>query len=64
MQFCEAYGSDVTTWTGFSLLRDIRELRVTCYVAQLAAEHERYVGKATTATVAAHTLLRTCLTGT
>jgi Ser/Thr protein kinase RdoA (MazF antagonist) len=45
-QFCEAYGFDVTTWDGFNVLRDIRELRVTCYVAQLAAEHERYAPEA------------------
>jgi hypothetical protein len=36
-QFCDAYGSDVTKWADFSLLRDIRELRMTCYVAQQAA---------------------------
>jgi hypothetical protein len=41
-QFCDTYGSDVTTWAGFNTLRDIRELRVTCYVAQLAAEHPRF----------------------
>jgi aminoglycoside phosphotransferase len=35
--FCDAYGCDVTAWDGFAVLRDIRELRVTCYVTQLAA---------------------------
>lgn len=31
--YCQAYGRDVTQWEGFDLLRDIRELRVTCYAA-------------------------------
>jgi aminoglycoside phosphotransferase len=34
--FCDAYGTDVTMWAGFSLFRDIREMRMTCYVAQQA----------------------------
>lgn len=37
-QFCDVYGQDVTDWADFHLLRDIRELRVTCYAAQQAAE--------------------------
>lgn len=37
--FCQRYGHDVTAWAGFELLRDIRELRMTSYVAQRAAEH-------------------------
>lgn len=37
--FCDRYGHDVTTWVGFTLLRDIRELRMTCYLAQHAAEY-------------------------
>lgn len=37
--FCSHYGHDVTDWAGFALLRDIRELRMTCYVAQHATEH-------------------------
>ncbi|MDX8053810.1 aminoglycoside phosphotransferase family protein [Lentzea sp. BCCO 10_0798] len=37
--FCRRYGHDVTTWPGFALLRDIREFRMTCYIAQRAAEH-------------------------
>ena len=45
-QFCDAYGQDVTSWHGFPVLRDIRELRVTCYVAQQAAEHSRLAGEA------------------
>jgi len=40
-QFSDAYGFDVTNWHGFALLRDIRELRMTCYAAQQAAAHER-----------------------
>ncbi|MGH3776699.1 MAG: phosphotransferase enzyme family protein [Pseudonocardiaceae bacterium] len=39
--FCRRYGHDVTTWHGFELLRDVRELRMTCYLAQHAAEHPR-----------------------
>ncbi|MEY9846126.1 Ser/Thr protein kinase RdoA (MazF antagonist) [Streptacidiphilus sp. BW17] len=35
--FCEAYGTDVTTWAGYPVLRDIRELRVTCFALQHAA---------------------------
>lgn len=37
--FCDRYGHDVTTWAGFDLLRDIRELRMALYAAQRAAEH-------------------------
>ncbi|MFI6153719.1 phosphotransferase family protein [Kitasatospora sp. NPDC051170] len=36
--FCEAYGTDVTTWPGYPVLRDLRELRLTCYALQLAAD--------------------------
>lgn len=35
--YSEAYGFDVTTWDGFSVLRDIRELRMTLMACQLAA---------------------------
>jgi hypothetical protein len=35
--FCDAYGFDVTALSGFAVIRDIRELRMTCYVAQQAA---------------------------
>lgn len=45
--YCDAYGSDVTTWSGFSVLRDIRELRMTTMAAQLAATNpERYAEQA------------------
>jgi hypothetical protein len=37
--FCDAYGDDVTTWAGFELLRDVRELRNACWMAQQAAIH-------------------------
>lgn len=37
--FCHHYGHDVTTWPGFTLLRDIRELRMTCYTAQHPESH-------------------------
>ncbi|MEV8322209.1 aminoglycoside phosphotransferase family protein [Kitasatospora sp. NPDC056731] len=33
---CTAYGADVTTWPGYPLLRNLRELRVTCFALQLA----------------------------
>ena len=36
--FASAYGHDVLKWSGFEVLRDIRELRVTCYAAQRASE--------------------------
>ncbi|MGW6913422.1 phosphotransferase enzyme family protein [Kitasatospora sp. NPDC054939] len=35
--FCDAYGTDVTAWDGYPVLRDIRELRVTCFALQHAA---------------------------
>lgn len=37
--FAAGYRHDVTTWEGFELFRDIRELRMACYLAQRAAEH-------------------------
>jgi aminoglycoside phosphotransferase (APT) family kinase protein len=38
--FCDRYGYDVTTWAGYEVLRDIRELRMCSYVAQLAVDDE------------------------
>ncbi|MEV0354572.1 aminoglycoside phosphotransferase family protein [Nocardia sp. NPDC050697] len=35
--FAQAYGHDVETWPGFPLLRDIREMRMTCMAVQAAA---------------------------
>lgn len=40
--FATTYGHDVTTWPGFTILRDIRELRVTCYAAQRASENPTF----------------------
>jgi aminoglycoside phosphotransferase (APT) family kinase protein len=37
--FVKAYGHDVTAWAGFKTLRDIREFRMTCMAAQVAAEN-------------------------
>ncbi|WP_406315306.1 phosphotransferase [Streptosporangium sp. NBC_01639] len=37
--FVRAYGYDVTAWAGFEVLRDIREFRMTCMAAQVAAEN-------------------------
>lgn len=34
-EYCDEYGYDVMTWSGFELFRDIRELRVTCYAAHV-----------------------------
>ncbi|MFF5035547.1 phosphotransferase enzyme family protein [Nocardia salmonicida] len=45
-QFCDAYGTDVTKWAGFSLLRDIRELRMTSMAVQSAAANPAHVEQA------------------
>jgi aminoglycoside phosphotransferase (APT) family kinase protein len=37
--FADRYGYDVTTWAGYELLRDIRELRMALYRVQRAGEH-------------------------
>ncbi|MEV6984156.1 aminoglycoside phosphotransferase family protein [Sphaerisporangium sp. NPDC051017] len=37
--FVGVYGYDVTAWEGFEILRDIREFRMTCMAAQVAAEN-------------------------
>ncbi|HUR07986.1 MAG TPA: phosphotransferase [Nonomuraea sp.] len=37
--FAQAYGHDVTRWAGYEALRDIREFRMTCMAAQVAAEN-------------------------
>ncbi|MFC0861656.1 phosphotransferase [Sphaerimonospora cavernae] len=39
VDFVGVYGYDVTTWEGFETLRDIREFRMTCMAAQVAAEN-------------------------
>jgi aminoglycoside phosphotransferase len=38
-EYCRVYGHDVAGWAGFALLRDIREFRMTCMAAQVAAEN-------------------------
>jgi aminoglycoside phosphotransferase (APT) family kinase protein len=46
--YCDAYGHDVTTWAGYPILRDARELRRTTFAIQMAptrsdiAEQARY----------------------
>ena len=45
-EFVEAYGRDVTTWEHFEPLRDMRELRMTCYVAQHAAGNKDFAREA------------------
>lgn len=41
-QFCEIYGHDVTEWSRFGLLRDIREFRMTCMAVQVASADTVY----------------------
>jgi aminoglycoside phosphotransferase (APT) family kinase protein len=41
-QFCEIYGNDVADWSGFGLLRDIREFRMTCMAVQVASADAVY----------------------
>ncbi|WP_229877806.1 phosphotransferase [Streptomyces bluensis] len=44
--FTQTYGVDVTEWPGYPLLRDIRELRMMCYLAQLATEQPQFTSEA------------------
>lgn len=44
--FCDLYGVDVMTWPGFTLLRDMAEFRITCWMAQRATEHPDAQGEA------------------
>ncbi len=37
-EYCGIYGHDVTRWLGYPVLRDVRELRMATYLAQLAAD--------------------------
>ena len=37
--FCEAYGFDVTAWEGYPLYKQIRELRMTTWIAQKGREN-------------------------
>jgi len=38
---CQHYGYDVTTWPGYAVLRDIRELRKVTFAAQMAVRDPR-----------------------
>lgn len=40
-QFVDGYGKDVTKSAHYPALRDIRELRMTCYITQLSQDHAR-----------------------
>ncbi|WP_344313635.1 aminoglycoside phosphotransferase family protein [Fodinicola feengrottensis] len=44
--FVEGYGQDVLAWPHYDIFRDIREMRMTCYVAQLASDHKDAKGEA------------------
>ncbi|MFE6922019.1 phosphotransferase enzyme family protein [Nocardia sp. NPDC057663] len=44
--YWRAYGYDVTTWSGFLVLRDIRELRMTCMAAQAAGSKPAHAAQA------------------
>ncbi|MFE3546949.1 phosphotransferase, partial [Nocardia sp. NPDC059177] len=44
--FWRAYGYDVTSWPGFALLRDIREMRMTCMAAQAAGAKPEHAAQA------------------
>ena len=37
-EFVASYGQDVTAWAHYADFRDIRELRMTCYIAQLVQD--------------------------
>lgn len=45
-EFCDVYGYDVTTWEGYELLRDIRELRMTTMAVQVAASRPEFTEQA------------------
>lgn len=45
-QFCGTYGADVTAREGYEVIRDIRELRMTSYIAQQAATNSSYAHEA------------------
>jgi aminoglycoside phosphotransferase (APT) family kinase protein len=38
--FCERYEYDVTTWAGFEVFRDIRELRKVTFAVQMSGQRE------------------------
>jgi len=45
-EFVAAYGYDVAEWNGFALLRDIREMRMTCMAVQAAAQQPARLAQA------------------
>ncbi|MDX8037633.1 aminoglycoside phosphotransferase family protein [Lentzea sp. BCCO 10_0856] len=45
-EFVDVYGLDVLDWSGYPTLRDIRELRLTLFAAQMAAENSQSTGQA------------------
>jgi aminoglycoside phosphotransferase len=45
-RFSAAYGLDVTVWVGFVVFRDIRELRMACFVVQQAASNPKFEAEA------------------
>lgn len=45
-EFATSYDHDVMQWPGFATLRDIRELRVTCYATQRASEQPEHIPEA------------------
>jgi len=45
-EFCALYGTDVTQWEGYELLAGARELRMTTYAAQYAAERPEWQAEA------------------
>ncbi|ELP66125.1 phosphotransferase family protein [Streptomyces sp. WI04-05B] len=45
-EFCDLYGTDVTQWDGYELLAGARELRMTTYAAQYAAERPEWQAEA------------------
>ncbi|MEO1421201.1 MAG: aminoglycoside phosphotransferase family protein [Pseudomonadota bacterium] len=40
--YCEAYGVDVTAWSGFETLLSIRELRITSWATEVATRHPQW----------------------
>ncbi|WP_327731526.1 hypothetical protein OG250_43595 [Streptomyces sp. NBC_00487] len=46
VEFCQAYGRDVTEWEGYELLAGARELRMTTYAAQHAATRPEWQAEA------------------
>jgi Ser/Thr protein kinase RdoA (MazF antagonist) len=39
-EFCAVYGFDVAAWPGYPVLRAVRELRMTCWLSQKAADED------------------------